>query len=144
MEGPPVRDAERLEQAAQPVPEVEDASLMFARLPEQRAAMLLHLVDQEGEHGERREDVRKVVFPMPEVVLEPVCVPRLQCLERLVLDGPSAAGGSHDGHHRLPVQREVGDPREPLRLSLCCFLNWSDADFPRHSVRIGTIFPALA
>ena len=37
---------------------------MFARLPEQRAAMLLHLVDQEGEHGERREDVRQMVFPM--------------------------------------------------------------------------------
>ena len=80
--------------------------------------MLLHLVDQEGEHGERREDVRQILVSMPEIVLEPVCVPRLQRLERLVLDGPSAAGGSHDGHHRLPVEREVGDPREPLRFSL--------------------------
>ncbi len=69
---------------------------MLSRLPEQRAAALLHLIDQEGEHGERRENVRRMVVAVPEVVLEVISVPRLGCLERFVLNRPSAAGGPHD------------------------------------------------
>ncbi len=41
-----------------------------------------------------------------------------QCLERLVLDGPSATGGAHDGCHLVPVEQEVGDPREPFPVSV--------------------------
>ena len=59
----PIRERECPDRFPHPDPEVEDAFLEFAHLPEQRAAMLLHLIDQEGEHGERREDVRQMVFP---------------------------------------------------------------------------------
>jgi len=43
----------------------------------------------------------QVVPSVPEVVLEPVCVLRLECLERLVPDGPSAAGGPQKGGSSL-------------------------------------------
>jgi len=118
VQGPPVPDDGCPEQAAHPVPEMEDALPVIARLPEQRPAVPLHPVGREGGHGERREDVRRVVPSVPEVVPEPASVPRLECPERLVLADPSAAGGPHDGHHRVPVEREVGDPREHLHISL--------------------------
>ena len=44
---------------------------MLSRLPEQRAAVLLHLIDQEGE---RRENVRRMVVAVPEVVPEVISV----------------------------------------------------------------------
>ncbi len=49
---------------------------MFPRPSERRAAVPLHLIDQEGEHGERHEDVRQVVLAMAEVVLEAATLPR--------------------------------------------------------------------
>ncbi len=40
--------------------------------------------------------------------------PRSRCPGRPVPGGPPAAAAPHDGHHRVPSGREVGDPREPL------------------------------
>jgi len=72
---------DRNEQVAHPVPEVEVAFPVLARLPERRAAVLLHLVHREGAHGERHEDVRQVVFPCMAVVgnrIVPVTPTRLR------------------------------------------------------------------
>ncbi len=80
-----------------------------------------HLEHEDRVHGrppalpaigtiKRRENVRRMVVAVPEVVLEVISVPRLGCLERFVLNRPSAAGGPHDGHHRVPLRREIGDP----------------------------------
>ena len=65
---------------------------MPARPEEQRAAVLLRLVDQEGGHAERREDVRQVVSAMAETVPESVKLPLLQCLEGLVHRSPICGG----------------------------------------------------
>ena len=54
---------------------------------------------------------------MPATGPGPVSVPCLQRPERPVPDGPSAAGGPHERHRRLPDGREAGDPREPPPLS---------------------------
>ena len=43
--------------------------------------------------------------------------PLPRCLERPVPGGPPAAAAPHDGHHRVPSGREVGDPREPFSLA---------------------------
>ena len=71
---------------------------MFARLPEQRAAMLLHPVDQEGE---RREDVRQGVFPMTAM---PISAWRSCCTQHLKVypKVPSSSTGqvlSYLGRH---------------------------------------------
>ena len=76
-----------------------------------------HPVNREGGRGGRREDIRRMVVAMPKAVPEPICVPRLQCPERPVPDGPSAAGGPHDGCHCFPALREIGGPRELSRFS---------------------------
>ncbi len=43
--------------------------------------------------------------------------PSPRCPGRPVPGGPPAAAAPHDGHHRVPSGREVGDPREPLHAS---------------------------
>ena len=43
--------------------------------------------------------------------------PSPRCPGRPVPGGPPAAAAPHDGHHRVPSKREVGDPREPPHAS---------------------------
>ncbi len=44
------------------------------------------------------------------------------CPGRPVPDRPPAAAEPHDGHHRVPSGREVGDPREPFSLAFAVCL----------------------
>ena len=116
IEGLPVCNTEILEQTAHPVPKLEDSLTIIACLLKQPATVLLHLVYQKSEHGERRENVRQMDVSMVVVMLEVVYIPCLQCFECLVLDGPSAATSSHDRHYRTPIKGKVGDHENRLVL----------------------------
>ncbi|MCY4207906.1 MAG: hypothetical protein OXD29_08155 [Roseovarius sp.] len=65
----------------------------------------------------RSKHVARMVAVVPAVALETLHVPGLQSLERLVFNGPMAAGAARDRPHRAPVKPQVGDPGERCRLA---------------------------
>jgi hypothetical protein len=90
---------------------------LFPRLPEQRVASLLYLVDQERQHHQEGEHFRQVLATVSVVVFKVIAL-ILQRVERLVLDPPADAAAARHVPNIVGGQRQIGHPRPDVRLSL--------------------------
>ena len=89
------------------------APQLFPHGPEQRAAQLLDLVHEKGQHHQHGEHHRQVLLPVPEVVLVMITLV-LERVEGFVLDPPPrpSTAGKQPGIAERDMQ--IGDPREVL------------------------------
>ncbi len=74
VQGFPVRNPRLQHEAAELLPEAEQAPGLFACLSEQPAASLLDLIDEEGEHHQVGQNVRQVPVPVAEIGFEVVAL----------------------------------------------------------------------
>ena len=99
------------------IPEITFALHLGQGRLEQRAAELLDLVHEKGQHHQQGEHHREVLFDVTEVVFQAVSL-IFQGVERFVFDLPPGPATTHDGVNRLGCQPQVGDPREILQLAI--------------------------